>query len=111
MTVCYWCGAKDTLADVGKELDDGKYKMVQCSKCKNAYYVVNKEKMNKQKPQTNEEWLHSLNTEQLAEWFAHHSDFCEICEKHCDNDTGMQCNGDFKERWVEWLKQPHTPKE
>ena len=22
MTVCYWCGAKDTLADVGKELDD-----------------------------------------------------------------------------------------
>ena len=42
MTVCYWCGAKDTLADVGKELDDGKYKMVQCSKCKNAYYVVNK---------------------------------------------------------------------
>ena len=57
---------------------------------------------------TNKEWLHSLNTEQLAEWFAHHSDFCEICEKHCDNDTGMQCNGDFKERWVEWLKQQHT---
>ena len=27
MTVCYWCGAKDTLADVGKEPDDGKYKI------------------------------------------------------------------------------------
>ena len=66
MTVCYWCGAKDTLADVGKELDDGKYKMVQCSKCKNAYYVVNKEKMNKPKPMTNEEWFKSLTTEQKA---------------------------------------------
>lgn len=68
MTVCYWCGAKDTLADIGKELDDGKYKMVQCSKCKNAYYVVNKEKINKPKPQTNEEYLRSCNTEELANW-------------------------------------------
>lgn len=65
MTVCYWCGSKDTLADVGKELDDGKYKMVQCSKCKNAYYVVNKEKINKQKPQTNEEWLRQANKEEM----------------------------------------------
>ena len=68
MTVCYWCGAKDTLSDIGKELDDGKYKMVQCSKCKNAYYVVNKEKMNKPKPLTNEEYIKSCNTEQLAEF-------------------------------------------
>ena len=29
MTVCYWCGAKDTLADVGKELDDC-YKGYDC---------------------------------------------------------------------------------
>jgi len=27
-SVCYWCGAKDSLNDVGKELDNGKYKMV-----------------------------------------------------------------------------------
>ena len=79
MTVCYWCGAKDTLADVGKELDDGKYKMVQCSKCKNAYYVVNKEKMNKPKPMTNEEWFCSLPTEEKAKWLQEHMD-CSNCD-------------------------------
>lgn len=106
MTVCYWCGAKDTLADVGKELDDGKYKMVQCSKCKNAYYVLNKEKMNKPKPMTNEEYLKSCNTEQLAE--------------HLLNvwmDGAFNVNAEFglneaqiekhKGYIVEWLKQPH----
>jgi hypothetical protein len=66
MTTCYWCGAKDTLTDIGKELDDGKYKMVQCQKCKNAYYVVNKEKVNKPKPLTNEEYIRSCSTEELA---------------------------------------------
>ena len=100
MTVCYWCGAKDTLADVGKELDDGKYKMVQCSKCKNAYYVVNKEKMNKQKPQTNEEWLRSATFEELAgaiyEW---HS------AGYTKGRLGLGLNPVTEV--VEWLKQPH----
>lgn len=107
MTVCYWCGSKDTLADIGKELDDGKYKMVQCSKCKNAYYVVNKEKMNKAKPQTNKEWIKSANTEQLADFIA---DVCyELLDDVWSNDGDTSC--DYRETeknyWVEWLKQPH----
>ena len=104
MTVCYWCGAKDALADVGKELDDGKYKMVQCQKCKNAYYVVNKEKMNKPKPMTNEEWLKLLDTEGLVDY---------LYEVHKGGDSVE------RQRWIErhkeqvkmqfrgWLKQPH----
>ena len=101
MTVCYWCGAKDTLADVGKELDDGKYKMVQCSKCKNAYYVVNKEKMNKQKPQTNEEWLWSATTEELAgtiyEWYS---------LGFTRGKNGKKLNSITEV--VEWLKEEHN---
>ena len=106
MTTCYWCGAKDTLVDIGKELDDGKYKMVQCQKCKNAYYVVNKEKMNKPKPMTNEEYLRSLNTEQLAEellawWFDGANTYSEFGLFKWEIDEA-------KEKIVEWLKQPHT---
>ena len=97
MTVCYWCGAKDTIADVGKELDDGKYKMVQCSKCKNAYYVLNKEKMNKQKPQTNEEWLRSATTEQFATFLA-------IVQY---DGTDLTLKKNHVEKWVEWLKEKH----
>lgn len=106
MTVCYFCGAKDTLADIGKELGDGKYKMVQCSKCKNAYYVVNKEKMNKPKPQTNEEYLRSCTTEQLAEFINYIAGQCSI-NKPCKLCTGW-CHKDDVEKW---LKQPHTIKE
>ena len=102
MTVCYWCGSKDTLADVGKELDDGKYKMVQCSKCKNAYYVVNKEKMNKQKPQNNEEWIKQANTEQLAEWIAHQTMIALL-----ENQNNHSLRMTYPAYWVEWLKQPH----
>lgn len=58
--------------------------------CKNAYYVVNKEKMNKPKPMTNEEWFCSLPTEEKAKWLQEHMD-CSNCD----------CN-------LEWLKQPHT---
>ena len=67
--------------------------------------------------QTNEEWLHTLNTEQLAEFLS------KIEEQYpcgsllkCDVTCGYhsQCRGDDvaptnKEAWVEWLKQPHTP--
>lgn len=108
MTVCYWCGAKDTLADIGKELDGGKYKMVQCSKCKNAYYVVNKEKMNKPKPQTNEEYLKSCTTEQLAEWLRGVYWHChEIDCEHCNYPWRCMEKGDI----VKWLKQTHKENE
>ena len=97
MTVCPKCNGRGTVGyyHIDHFVD------IECDRCNGSGEVSEVE-------MTNEEYLKSLDTEQLAEWFAHHSDFCEICEKHCDNDTGMQCNGDFKERWVEWLKQPHT---
>lgn len=102
MTVCYWCGAKDTLADIGKELDDGKYKMVQCSKCKNAYYVVNKEKMKKPKPMTNEEWLRQASTEDVAKWLSKISKFFHECGKRDVYPKTM-----YEEDWEWWLKEKH----
>ena len=72
-------------------------------------------------PQTNEEWLHTLNTEQLAEFISKIDmpfmdkapfpcgDLIE-CSKNCG--LYSRCvKDDFptnKEVWVEWLKQPHT---
>ena len=100
MTTCYWCGAKDTLTDIGKELDDGKYKMVQCQKCKNAYYVVNKEKVNKPKPLTNEEYIRSCSFDELAgaiyEWYS---------AGYTTGRVGLPLNSITG--IVEWLKEKH----
>lgn len=57
------------------------------------------------RPQTNEEWIKSATTEELAEWIA-----------KCIKDTIIFTNGNRKytdnivsiKWWVEWLKQPHT---
>ena len=98
MTVCYWCGAKDTLTDIGKELDDGKHKMVQCRNCKNAYYVLNKEKVNKTKPLTNEEWLRQCTTMELAEF---------IRKQRDDWSDGWYSDCHRFEEIVEWLKEIH----
>ena len=65
---------------------------------------------------TNEEWFCKLSTEEKAEWLSKIkqpfpcSTFLK-CDKSCGLST--QCRGDDveptdKERWVEWLKQPHT---
>jgi RecJ-like exonuclease len=64
------------------------------------------------KPHTNEEWIHTLNTEQLAEFLADKCNevvetvlsdaSCDICD--IDNDDYWYRRADF----VEWLKQPHT---
>ena len=53
-------------------------------------------------PMTNEEWLHTLNTEQLAEWIAKivDCDCCPVKRKFCDDNP-------CKIRFAEWLKQPH----
>ena len=74
------------------------------------------------KPMTNEEHIHSLNTEQLAEFiskidmpFMDKAPFpCgDLIE--CNKNCGLysRCvKDDFptnKEVWVEWLKQPHKP--
>ena len=102
MTTCYWCGAKDTLTDIGKELDDGKYKMVQCQKCKNAYYVVNKEKVNKPKPLTNEEWLEQASTEEKAKLLSKLCKFIYNCGKKGSIPKFM-----YEEDFVQWLKEKH----
>jgi hypothetical protein len=53
------------------------------------------------KEQTNEEWFCSLQTEEKAKFIA-------------DNDGTIQIGDevDYQNtmtKWVEWLKQPHTP--
>ena len=69
---------------------------------------------------TNEEYLKSCTTEQLAEWFGDwHSFSCVFC-KHWRNGCVYNHNQvrcaieegkSNKELWVEWLKQPHHSKE
>jgi len=57
---------------------------------------------------TNEEYIHSLNTEQLAEWLRGVYWHChEIDCEHCNYPWRCMEKVDI----VEWLKQPHTEKE
>ena len=59
--------------------------------------------------QTNEEYLRSLNTEQLAEWIADkindtvYSMSIDAWAGDVDRDEYWQ----RKSEWVEWLKKPH----
>lgn len=50
---------------------------------------------------TNEEWLHSLNTEQLADVIA---DFYLLGYTHGHNKMDITS----RTKWSEWLKQPHN---
>lgn len=57
-------------------------------------------------PMTNEEWLKSLDTEQLAEFIA---DVCyELVDDICANydDTSCDYRQTEKDYWTKWLKQP-----
>jgi hypothetical protein len=53
-------------------------------------------------PQTNEEYLHSLNTEQLAEWISKVT--IDAWFRQVNNELPKP-NG--AKEWAEWLKQPH----
>lgn len=54
--------------------------------------------------QTNEEWIKSANTEQLAEWLRGVYWHChEIDCEHCNYPWRCMEKGDI----VDWLKQPH----
>ena len=53
------------------------------------------------KPMTNEEWLKSCNTEQLAEWIAHQSLIALL-----ENQNNHSLRMTYPAYWVEWLKQP-----
>ena len=63
-----------------------------CSKCKNG--VI--------EPQTNEEWLRSCTTEELAEILRKLTvDAFDDCRKN--NEYWI-----YKDSWVEWLQEEHT---
>ena len=55
-------------------------------------------------PMTNENWLRSCTTEQLAEWIVHLADDCTM--QHECNLCNSWCD---EKRVIEWLKQPHKP--
>ena len=64
--------------------------------------------------QTEQEWLQTADTEQLAEFLSRVFQaraFCEICDirKRCKISAGCKYgNKPYRECWKEWLKQPHT---
>ena len=62
-------------------------------------------------PLTEQEYLQTCTTEQLAEWLADKLDYCQImwywaCDKCTWSKKHESCMND-KEKWVEWLKQTH----
>lgn len=54
---------------------------------------------------TEQEWLQTASTEQLAEWIA------EQCSNAVMEGTYDVSKLRKKRYWVEWLKKPHTEKE
>lgn len=56
-------------------------------------------------PMTNEEWIHTLNTEQLAEVLA---DVALSVHPFMKQKNRFKL---LKKQFYEWLKQPHTDKE
>lgn len=57
-------------------------------------------------PMTNEEWLHTMNAEQLAEFLV----MIQMSVMHPVKRGAVDMEK-FTEEVVVWLKQPHTPKE
>ena len=57
---------------------------------------------------TEQEYIQTCNTEQLAEWLQEHMD-CASCG--CNKDLCYQGYDCCKLAFVAWLKQPHTTKE
>jgi hypothetical protein len=53
-------------------------------------------------PKTEQEWLHTLNTEQLAKWIAHQTMIALL-----ENQNNHSLRMTYPAYWVEWLKQPH----
>ena len=91
---------------------------IQCDECKFCDICIDYGWENCQKytpapktEQTNEEWIHSLTTEQLAEWIADKSNeiigwiISEVDEHdgYIDEDNYWQKKSDV----LEWLKEKH----
>jgi hypothetical protein len=67
-------------------------------------------------PLTNEGWLRTATTEQLAEFLIASIKKCKSCASGIGFDEVQhcpfgECGCHFKGEVVEWLKQPHTEKE
>ena len=77
MSICNECWGKGWIEKQGVQFD--------CRKCKGTGVIENEST----EPTTNEEWLHSLNTEQLAKWIAE--------EKLCREDS----RSDFRNTWMQ----------
>ena len=83
---------------------------------KNLGYVDNCNRyLPKDRPivQTNEEYLKSCNTEQLADFLAQWITFpCELCNiwhNPCKGYNNKNCSvGEDIEAWEKWLKEVHT---
>ncbi len=56
--------------------------------------------------QTEEEWLKSLNTKQLAKWITYQIYYATTCDVYSQNRKNWNVN-----EWENWLKQPHSEKE
>ena len=57
-------------------------------------------------PMTEQEYLQTCNTEQLAEWIAHQTMIALL-----ENQNNHSLRMTYPAYWVEWLKQPHRVKE
>ena len=56
--------------------------------------------------QTEQEYLQTCDTEQLAEWIAHQTMIALL-----ENQNNHSLRMTYPAYWVEWLKQPHIEKE
>ena len=67
------------------------------------------------KPMTEQEYIQTCNTEKLAELLMKifvTRTFCHLCHEGDVCDIGYECkyHGGNTKDFVEWLKQPHSPK-
>ena len=65
---------------------------------------------NNEEPQTNEEWIKSANTEQLAEVIGNIAKNAYQCGQNGKTNKCVNrnhCTGYCDYGWEEWLKQPH----
>ena len=74
----------------------------ECDYCYGTGEVNDWETESTEEPMTNEEWIKSLDTEQLAEWIA--SVVKKAISIKENNDIVMLESAVW---WDEWLKQPH----
>ena len=84
---------------------------MKCDKCKHTLNCPAKEehggaiRCSAFAPMTNEEWLRSCDTEQLAEWLQEHME-CASCG--CNKDLCYQGYDCCKLAFVEWLQEVHN---